>query len=1103
MNLRDLASKVANVVFGATPAGAVYNVARTINPSLPDPVSFVKQAATKAFNTPIPHTLSDFPYYLTRPQEYQAGQLSVSPIRNVTLGSYMTGFPSLPSPQEFVQKSAKVVLENVLPSIGVTPLPKPTGWSLPRAITTTGAFTGLQKLAGYSNEQILDPVNLGLSFAAGGLKFNEPARQQANIRQELPAPTTQREAVQRLNNLLHPQDQYRELMARGYSKEQIKTISAPEFLRIVKEDIPPFMHDSFQPTNFEAKGMLGKAWYQASENQPLFNKLFSKWIGQRQKALTTGVEYGSRYKDIPMDQAAEIIKYMENPNVSVSEQARVAAAKLRTEFNLLYNDAKTAGFDVGYLKDYLYHIWSDTPEQVAQKYQTLGQKFSGHRVVPTYAEGIEMGLTPKYTHPAQILAEYVRKLETVKANVDFLKQLKKEGFVVTAGVGAKTPGFVQIRAPGFPQNTTIIAGQKKVIGGYYAPAQVANVINQIFNIREAPKGLRISSNISSKIQDVTLSGGVPGTPINAWTAAQVIKEVTAGRIRGPITAIVRSMINPEGYFKENAQFIKEQQANNIPVRSTYNIENLVPKGILEGNLWNKLVNTPTFQKFMPILQTEFYKDIRNNLVHKGIAQETAIETAAKATKNFYGIITSDIQVKQSPTAQAVKSTFLFAPHYRTTMINFWLNSLKALKNPLAPENINNTRFIVGAVITYFAMDQANRYFNNGRPMYKNPSGSEDKLLIPVGNGDVVGVPYLSSIATVPRGLYRQGTELLKGNISGAATDALQTYLSSGVKPLADVMANRDYFGKEISPEGATPAERYKAIGNYLLTQYISHPYLKEIFDKRNQEDPAYQRLSRAMEMPFRFYTEKSLEGKYYYSARDEALSKLTSAARSAYDAIPKYDTNDPNSTILKYQIYLTYPEVFKVKQQTEMEMFARTGQPIDPLYLVDFETAKKYMRYETLMPGSQDRKDMTKAYPELVALFDVRGKYFDENPLPSTTGQNRPIASQAVQDAMDRKDWNYPGVREYLDANREYQNQQRIKLGLPMLPEYGSGYAQYARKPKTIKIALKKAPKIKIGRLGKSKSLKTIKIKKPPKSKKIKIKSLYQLAIRPNRILRG
>jgi hypothetical protein len=826
-------------------------------------------------------------------------------------------------------------------------------------------------------------------------------------------------------------------------------------------------------TNFDQDQMINQAKFRSTENKQAFDKLFAEWIGKRNASSTIGVQTGAKLNVPPNIKGDEVIKFMENPNAKVSGEAKQYSGKLRNEFNNLYDYANKSGIDIGYLKDYITHIWDRPQEEVAQLYKTLGQKFnfSKERKYPTYEEGIKMGLNPKFTNPAQLLSEYTKKLEKTKANIEFANQLKDQGFLSTL----RGPGLVPITAEGFTAPRTRMSDGGYREGAYYAPPEVAKVINQVFSKQES--SMSIPANISSKIQDITLSGGLPKTPINAWTFAQVTKEVMAGRVKSPLKAIWTSLSDTGSnkYFSDNAEFIKEQQLNNIPISTTFNTESLVKKGTIEGlfgksigEAWNKTVNEPTFKRFMPVLQTEFYKDAKQAALNAGKGSEEAIQIASQATKNFYGLTSTAKTAQQGQLGKDVLSTFAFAPRYRESMINFWLNNIKSLANPLALENRSNLKFMVGATLTALAYDKLNRHYNNGRSMLDNPKGKEDKLLIPLKDGTVLGVPYLSSIATMPRAIFREGKMIAQGDISGAIKDASQTYSSSMIRPLADVAANSDYFGKPITEENMTTGEKFGAIGKYLGTQYLSHPYLKELLDPRNQEDPMYQRLSRAMEAPFRFYTNKSIDTGYYYDAKDKAIKGLGDQEQQAFNAIPKSDSNDPNTRILKYQIYLTYPKVFEAKQQIELQTAQKTGKAIDPLYLVNYDTAKKYMRYEALPEGSQDRKDMTKAYPELVALFSIRSKYFDENPIPGTVqSSNKPIASAYVQTQMDAKNWKDPQVKAYLDANTAYNNQQREKLGLPPL----AGYIQFTKKPKAKKIAFKK-----------------IKVKKPKKIAKLKIK---------------
>lgn len=661
--------------------------------------------------------------------------------------------------------------------------------------------------------------------------------------------------------------------------------------------------------------------------------------------------------------------------------------------------------------------------------------------------------------------------------------------IVDSAVGAGRPGFEPLTGPGFPKSTSGRPDGTVIQGFYYAPRNIAQTINKVFS-PESPgmtgQLLKKTGALSSKLQDISLSGGIPFTPVNAFSLANVQKELLAGRLRSPVKSLIISSSDTASYkfFQENVSQIKKMQERNIPITSNYDVESLVPRkaaqrifGSRLGEIWGKAVNDPTFKRFMPMLQVNLFNDIERQALKKGVSAQDAADIAAQAVKNFYGIIGSDKTAVRSKLGEDLKSTFLFAPKFRESMVNFWINNVKSLKNPLALENRNNLKFIAGSTVMLIGMDQANRYFNNGRSMKDNPPGTEDKLLIPLGNGQVVGVPFQSSIATVPRGIAREAMMILKGDVSGAIKDAGQTYTSSAVRPLADIAANRDYFGKEIVDPSMSAPEKFKSMAQYLGSQYLTHPHLKELFDPRNQKDPAYQRLSRAMELPLKYYTEKSLNAKYYFSAKDNAVGGLNEQERSAFDSIPKIDKADPNNPdnrMLKYQIYLTYPKVFEAKQQIELNLAQKTNKAIDPLYLVNYNLARKYMRYEALPEGSADRKSLLKANPELGVLFDIRGQYFSQNPIEGGTTSSRPVASDYVKQQMNLKNWQDPQVKAFLDANTAWNNSQRSKLGLTPT---GSSFFGKKKSKGLAQFTVSKVPK------GNRKTL-TLKMPKPRKPKK-------------------
>lgn len=828
-------------------------------------------------------------------------------------------------------------------------------------------------------------------------------------------------------------------------------------------------------SNFEA----GKSQMRSEEDKGRFDQLFAEWVGKRDAARTRGTELGAKFKEIAPGETREFAKKVE------TGQETKYSKEVRTELDKVFNDAKANGIELGYRENYLPHVWDKSETQVMQDYKVFKKRegFQNERVLPTYEEGIQMGLNPKYKTVGELLSDYGDRVEKLKSNLDFFKKMKDEGFIVDASIGARQPGFQALDGQGFPRSISKGIDGQTVIGNYYAPIEVARKINKVFSPQESNKILGTLRKISGIVQDVTLSGGAPGTPFNAFTLAQIQKELLSGRIKSPFSAFFRSLSTGKSteFFQNNVGQIKKMQERNIPISSSYEIGQLVSGGD-KGNIWNRAVNDPTFKRFMPQLQINLFNDIEKQALKGGRTSSEAADIAAKAVKQFYGITGTEKEILRGQTGKDLLGATTFAPKFRESMINFWINSVKALKNPTALENRANIKFLAGATLTLGAMDYMNNQLN-GHHMWDNPEGKQDKLLIPLGDGTVVGLPFLSSIATIPRAIAREAGQVAKGDITGAAVDAGSTYASVIAKPIFDVVKNSDYFGKEIVSENDNPQEKFSKIGKYMLTQYLAHPYIKETFDPRNTEDPAYQRISRALELPIRYYSQKSIDSADYFAARDEAYQKLDKTQRAAFDAIPKQDPQDPLARQFKYITMLQYPQVYNAKK----EIAIKSDKNVDPLYTVKPEVARVYMLYEAQNPGSADRKALYKAHPEIGQLSKARSDYFAANPIEGGQTSTAPRPSARAQALMDAGNFKDPEVKTYLDLNREYQNQQRTTLGLTELPGYGS----YSKKPKAlpkVKAISIKFPKVKKVKLfsKKPKKVKQYKLTKVSKLKKVK-----------------
>lgn len=895
-----------------------------------------------------------------------------------------------------------------------------------------------------------------------------------------------------------------------------------------------FLKSTEAYTQRQASELAGKAEYLMSEGKGIFDDIFKRLIGKLDAAKTTAMEYGQKLKVLPKEaEPMEVIKAIQNPS-KAPENVKPYIEAFRKLDDEVFTAAKEAGIDINYLRNHISQFWKNPYGEVLEKYQTFKSRYglASSRKIPSYEEGIAMNLKPLYDNPAQIMYEQVKRLEQVKAYLDAFKELRREGFIVPASIGSRTPGFKQIDAIGFPVSKSSVGSTKTYIGKWYAPNLIADILNRVYSPTTANKAFSILGNVSSTLQDIHLAGGVAGTPLNFWTAAQILfKEIPAGKVITPLKALYKSLVPGAAnkYFEESAPVIKEMQLQNIPVNTSWNVESLAGKNILDnlGSLqlrtaWNKLFNNPTFQKFGSMLQIETYKSIKDNAVNgrflflngirTKVGEEEAQKIAADAVKKFYGVLTSEKAVLADPTIESLKKTFFFAPKYRASVWDFLVNTLKGIANPLSPSNELNLRWLGGMVLTYIVYDKVN-YALNGKHMNENPPGTEDKLLIPTGKY-TIGVPFGSSILTIPRMFYRMGGDLARGDIKEAGKE-LTTGVSSLFQPVLEAKNNENYYGAKIYNDNDSPSERYKKILLHLAKGY-NHPYIAAVISKLTTDKPDYQIVSEALEIPFRYYESKNLDAKFYFANRDEALRKLSEHDRQVYDTLhssglvdddglPVYD---PRSGMANALLRLANPEVIRAEGVTAIQTSQKTGEMLDPFYLLSPEQQQVVLILKTFYPGDNTKTQITNQNIDwLKPYWAERDKYIahlkETGAIKETENSFYADKPQVTTDLQSKLDYYFslpsgtgqrtryinanPELQQYFDANKEWTNKARITLGLPEL----APFVPYAKKPfstKIRKMAIKKPKKIK---LTAAKGIRIAKAKQVPKIKIGKFKSLY------------
>lgn len=523
------------------------------------------------------------------------------------------------------------------------------------------------------------------------------------------------------------------------------------------------------------------------------------------------------------------------PDNAFTQQFREIADTTRKE-------AVDAGLDIGYKENYVPHIWKQSEAEVDKVARGAGMKPRAgfERVIPTYDEGLKLGLKPKHTDPAKMMGDYVKNLETTRTNVALLTDLRDQGLLKT---GRPPAGWKTVSAEGFPRD---YRGNQ-----LSAPKEVSRVLNNLYGNSDSviDKALRKTAKFNSVWQDIALAGGIPHTPANFFTFSQMMKEsalglgqlVTGSPIKGaktiysPAAAFLRSFSDKrtQSFVKANSGLVEAMAKRGVPINFAETTANRGAKQLAKDTVhWDKLFNEPTFGRFMPNLQLNTARNVQNAL-EKKLGRDAALDATAGIMKKLYGI-TDQLATGRSQAVQDMIGTVAFAPKYRESILNVLANTVKSL-NPATYGDKSfslNRRLAVGMGVTYMLYDQLNKQ-TTGHGISKNPEGKDLSLAIPYGGKDaqgnqkVVYIPFMPSFMTLPRAGVAAVQGAIKGDQRAVASEGGKL-LSMPIQVISQLATNKDYFGRPIYTDDAaakanhteadTGAQALLKQGGYLVGQ---------------------------------------------------------------------------------------------------------------------------------------------------------------------------------------------------------------------------------------------------------------------------------------------
>jgi len=246
--------------------------------------------------------------------------------------------------------------------------------------------------------------------------------------------------------------------------------------------------------------------------------------------------------------AKEVLKaipdYIEGTYAGEVTPELVEAAKMVSDwFEEVYNLMAQEGvlYDAAKIQNYVTHIWDwkRSPMEAQQKFNNyvntmrLRSPFTKHRVVPTYKEGIAMGMVPKYEDITGIIQEYGHYATETIANkrmLEFLKTFK----VFVPGNEDNLPMEVDLIVPETVRDPMYQRMNHTALDGYKVLADYHKYIKPVFGDQRILDHKQMS-NFANKLTQ------------GLWTTSSTMKKVALSFSffhHGALTETAIAMLGP-------------------------------------------------------------------------------------------------------------------------------------------------------------------------------------------------------------------------------------------------------------------------------------------------------------------------------------------------------------------------------------------------------------------------------------------------------------------------------------------------------------------------------------------------------------------------------
>jgi hypothetical protein len=215
---------------------------------------------------------------------------------------------------------------------------------------------------------------------------------------------------------------------------------------------------------------------------------------EAERAAHKLVKFNKVVGNLPTQAQRDLVEFIENRTTrkplknKTLQSAADAIRDVYQGYRKHIEDVLTDGADgPKFIQDYYTHIWKETPKEVED---TLNRYFSRQgsgaslkkRTIPTIADGIAAGLTPRIENPLEVTMTYARNMSRFLATHQIQGELKDLGYAKWLTPGKQPKGWIEL--DGILTNKPMIKVVEKPDGGVtipprrlYAPSDVARIYN--------------------------------------------------------------------------------------------------------------------------------------------------------------------------------------------------------------------------------------------------------------------------------------------------------------------------------------------------------------------------------------------------------------------------------------------------------------------------------------------------------------------------------------------------------------------------------------------------------------------------------------------------